>query len=381
MISRIRHLVVKELLAALRDPRARIILVFPPIMQILIFAFAITQEVNHTSIAIVNRDSGLEGASLIKSFGHEPVFRKILFMRTNEEVNEALDRRQILGALIIPSDFSKRLISGSRSAEVQILLDGRRTNAAGVLGGYMNRIILQYGQQTAIRSSGSSDSYGFAKTGLAGGINVITRHWFNPNLIPRNSFLPGLVCLLTTVVGVLVSGLSIARERETGTFDQLLVSPLSPLEILIGKASAAVFLAACSAVMVSLIVIYGFGLELQGPFFLLVGVIIVYLISIVGIGLFVSSLSTTQQQAILGCFLILPPSIMLSGFATPVENMPFWLEKITIANPVRWFLVIMKGLFLKGISLPAILNNMIPLLIIAVVTMTASVFMFKKRME
>ena len=380
ILFRVGHLIRKELLATLRDPRVRILLIVPPLLQIVLFAFAITQEVNNAALAVVNRDAGIEGAALIKSFGRPPVFRKLVRLQTEKEVSDAIDRGEVLAAIVIPSDFSRRLLNRAETAEIEITLDGRRTNAAGVLGGYLSRMIQEFGEQAQARSAGTADSPESDRTVLSHGVQVVTRRWFNPNLIPRSSFLPGLICVLSAVVAVLLSGLTIARERENGTFDQILVSPLSPLEILIGKAVTVVFLATVSACLVTLVVVFGFGLTLKGPFLLFLSTTVIFLFSVVGIGLFISSLSTTQQQAILGCFLVVPPAIMLSGFATPIENMPAWLQAGTVVNPVRWFLIIVKGLFLRGMSAHAVWLNTVPLILIALAALSAAAFMFKRRM-
>jgi ABC-2 type transport system permease protein len=183
------------------------------------------------------------------------------------------------------------------------------------------------------------------------------------------------------VAGLLLSALSIAREREMGTFEQLLVTPFSPLEILIGKAVPAMVMATFSSGMITSIVIFAFGISLKGSFLLLLLSLEAFLLSIIGIGLFISSLSMTQQQAVLGSFLMMPSMIMLSGFSTPVENMPGWLQTLTVIDPIRWFIVIIKGLFLRNMSTPVVLANMLPLLAIAACTLSAAVFMFKRRIE
>jgi ABC-2 type transport system permease protein len=272
-----------------------------------------------------------------------------------------------MAVLVIPQDFSRNLHSG-RTASVQVLLDGRKSNAAPIVGGYAARIVAAFARD---RSNAAS----------FGNINVETRHWFNVNLDPRRTTIPCLVCVLATVLGSLISGLSIAREREMGTFEQLLVSPLSPFEILLGKAIPALVLATGSAVMLIGIAVFVFAIPMTGSFFLLLGSLELFLLSIIGVGLFISSLSMTQQQAILGVILVLPPSIMLSGFATPVENMPDWLQTLTVINPVRWYIIIVKGVFIKGMDVGEVLLNCVPLVLISLTTLSAAAMMFKRRME
>ena len=372
MLNRLYHLMVKEFLAALRDPKSRLLLIAPPIMQVFIFAFAMTLEVKNTTLAVFNQDRGDEGNMLVQSFSNTPTFTTILHLHHNDEIDPTIDNQKAMAVLVIPQNFSENMLSQQRTAEVQILLDGRKTNAASVVGGYMQEIVQRYAQNRLATITGNV---------LRPGVNVEARNWFNPNLEPRNAFVPCLICVLAIVVGLLLSGLSVAREREMGTFEQLLVAPFSPLEILIGKAVPAMVLATFSASLITLIVIFVFGIGLKGSFVMLLVSLEAFLLSVIGIGLFISSLSMTQQQAILGCFLVMPPMIMLSGFATPVENMPDWLQTLTLANPIRWFIVIIRGLFLRGVSASTVFLNMLPLFAIAACTLSAATFMFKRRIE
>lgn len=363
---------VKEFLAALRDPKSRLLLIVPPIMQVFIFSFAMTLEVKNTTLAVFNQDRGTEGNMLILSFANTPTFTKILHLKHHGEITPTIDNQRAMAVLVIPQDFSENLLSQKRPADLQILLDGRKTNAAAVTGGYMQEIVQRFTQNRLAQIAGTVPQQG---------INVVARNWFNPNLEPRDAFVPCLICVLAIVVGLLLSGLSVAREREMGTFEQLLVAPFSPVEILIGKAVPAMILATFSAGLITSIVIFVFGIGLKGSFLMLLLSLEAFLLAIIGIGLFVSSLSMTQQQAILGCFLVMPPMIMLSGFATPIENMPDWLQTLTVANPLRWFITIIKGLFLRGVSASTVFLNMFPLFVIAFCTLSTAMFMFKRRME
>lgn len=367
MFVRLINLIIKEFLASLRDPKARALLIVPPILQIFIFSYAITQEVKNVPLAIYNQDFGKEGYVLTQRFRESPTFTKILMLSHRAEIDPLIDNQEVMAVVVIPQDFSRKLYSG-RPADIQILLDGRKANASPIAGSYAMKIINKFVQEH------------FSK-GISGGVNVETRNWFNVNLDPRKTTIPSLVCLLAMILGLVISGLSIAREREMGTFEQILVTPLTPLEILLGKAIPALVLATLSAVMLIGITIFIMKIPLQGSFLLLVVSLDLFLLSVIGIGLFVSSLSLTQQQAILGVVLVMPPSVMLSGFATPVENMPMWLQWMTIVNPVRWYMVIVKGVFMKGMGTVEVFLNCIPLIFISLVTLTAASIMFKRRME
>jgi len=367
MFIRLFNLIVKEFFTSLRDPKARVMLIGTPILQIFIFSYAITQEIKNVILAVYNQDVGLEGDVLVQRFQQSPTFTKIVKLSRHGEINPVIDNQTAMAVLVIPQDFSRELHAG-RKAKIQILLDGRKSNAASIVGGYAGKIINRFVQE-------------HLPPGTSVGINLETRNWFNVNLDPRKTTIPCLVCILATELGMVITGLSIAREREMGTFEQILVSPLTPTEILLGKAIPALILATCSASMMIGITIFIMGIPLQGSFFLLLASMDLFLLSVIGVGLFISSLALTQQQAILGVVLVMPPFIMLSGFATPVENMPAWLQWLTVINPVRWFLVIVKGVFMKGMGASEVFLNCIPLALISVVTLSIAGFMFRKRME
>ena len=367
MFIRLFNLIVKELLASLRDPKSRALLVGPPILQIFVFSYAITQEVKNVSLAVYNQDVGTEGLALIQRFANSPTFTEVIPLANQGEINPTIDNQRAMIVLVIPQDFSQQLYAG-RTASVQVLLDGRKSNAAPIVGGYATKIVTKFVRERQTK-------------GTPTGVDVVTRNWFNVNLDPRRTTIPCLVCVLATVLGTTIASLSIAREREMGTFEQILVSPLTPTEILLGKAIPALFLASCSAVMLIGIAVFFMGIPLVGSFWLLLASMELFLLSIIGVGLFVSSLSLTQQQAILGTILIMPTSVMLSGFATPVENMPEWMQWFTVINPVRWFMVIVKGVFMKGMQPNEVCLNCIPLALISVATMSVASIMFRKRME
>lgn len=368
MFIRVYHLIVKELLASLRDPKARAVLIVPPLLQIFILSFAITQEVKNVSLGVLNLDSGTSGYELVQRFENSHTFTKIVTLERHADIAPALDRQRVLAVIVIPQDFSRETLAG-RTPQVQVLMDGRKTNAAPIVGGYATKIIQQFFAENA-RSVPEIK-----------GVQVETLNRYNVNLDPRKTTVPSLVCILAGILGMTLSGLSIARERETGTFEQLLVSPLTPFEIMLGKTIPTVILAAGSAIMLIGITVFVLGIPLVGSFWLLLGSMLLFLLSAVGIGLFISSLSMTQQQAILGVILVLPASIMLSGFATPVENMPDWMQSVTVVNPVRWYLVIVKGVFMKGMGADEVLQNCIPLAILSVITLSAAGAMFRRRME
>lgn len=367
MFGRIRTLIIKELLALLRDKKSRFVLIVPPLVQLLVFSFAATMEVNNQTLALLNQDHARPAAVLADRFAAASTFSEILPLQRPEEITAVIDRQQALAVLWIPPDFSANLAAG-RPAPVSFIVDGRKTNAAQILQGYAQRIVNTY--RAEIVSAGGPQS-----------VNLVVRNWFNPNLDFRWYTVPSLVCILTTLIGVLVTALSVAREREMGTFDQLLVSPLHPLEILAGKALPALLVAVAEGSFMILAAVFLLRVPFNGSLLLLYGSMAVFLASVIGIGLFISSLSMTQQQAILGTFVFLVPAIILSGFATPIENMPGWLQVLTYGNPLRYFMVVVKGIFLKDVGAAVVWSQTWPMAVIAAVTLGSATWLFRKRME
>jgi ABC-2 type transport system permease protein len=369
VFERLRCLAVKELLAVLRDPKSRIILVIPPLVQMLVFTFAATQEVKNVPVAVLKQDDGLYARDLVARFEGSPNFSTVIHLRSDADVAPALDGREALMVVRLAPDFSRRA-AAAEPVEVQLLLDGRRANAAQLVAGYAGQIVARYDAELA------------AERGRpVAASTVVPRVWFNPNYDPQWSTVPGLVAILTTLMGVMVTGLSVARERELGTFDQLLVSPLSPTEILVGKSVPALLIGIAQASAMVAVGVWVFGVPFRGSVALLYAAMAVYLLAIIGVGLFVSSLAQTQQQAILYSFTFMVPAMLLSGFASPIENMPGWLQALTEANPVRHFLVIVKGLFLKDLPGGEVARHLVPLGAIAAVTLTAASRLFRRRME
>lgn len=366
-MTRLKSLIIKELLTLFRDPKSRLVLIMPPLMQLIIFAFAATLEVKNVSIAIYNQDIGRHGNEIVQRIHGSSTFRTLIFLKNEKGIKEVLDRQQVLVALSIPQDFSVAIESGS-PADIQLILDGRRSNAAQISSGYLANLINQYNQEIALKQG---------KEVLPP--VIAERNWFNENLLYLWFTVPSLVGILSMLVVLVVTSLSVARERELGTFDQILVSPLEPYEILIGKTIPAMIVGLAEGLFIWLVAIKIFKIPYNGSFWLLLMALIIFILSVVGVGLFISSLSQTQQQAILGTFVFMVPSVTLSGYAAPVENMPVWLQIADEANPLKHFLIIIKGLFLKGMPLAEVWSHTWPVLIIGAVTLPVAGLYFNIR--
>lgn len=369
MLARIVALVIKELLAILRDPRGRMVLIVPPILQLVIFSLAATLDVKNVSMAVLDQDRGKWSTELAQRFIGSPTFTDIRFLAGVAEIRPVVDAQQAIVVLHIPQGFSGDLAAG-RATTLQLILDGRRSNAAQIVQGYVSRIVDQFDRDIA------------SEAGRAGPSSVlVARNWFNPNLEHQWFTVPSLIGTITLLVGMSVTALSIARERELGTFDQLLVSPLQPAEILLGKTLPSLIIGLIHASLFLAAAVAVFRVPFTGSLLLLYASLVIYLLAIIGVGLFISSLSKTQQQAFLGTFVFAAPAILLSGFASPVENMPVWMQQFTLINPLRHFIVIVNGLFTKDMPAATVFDNAWPMALIALFTLSAATWLFRRRLQ
>ncbi|NND89555.1 MAG: ABC transporter permease [Granulosicoccus sp.] len=369
-IHRLKTLIVKELLSYLRDPRTRMILLGPPLMQLLIFSFALTLEVKNVDIAVLNNDSGTLGTELVQAVSAAQFTDEITIAYHAGTLERLIDEGKVLLAVNIPAEFSRKTLRDG-SGSVQILLDGRRANAAQLASGYLNTITREVGARSAAMSTGDATPFP--------GIQL--RHWYNPNLSYRWFIVPSLSGVLALLISLLVTALSIARERELGTFDQLLVSPISPTEIIIGKSIPALMIGAALGTIMILAGVLLFRIPFTGSVTMLAMALPVFILSGVGIGLSISAVCQTQQQAILGAFALIVPIVLTSGFATPVSNMPGWLQTVSLANPLRHYLIIAQGSFLKAMPATQVLANTWPLLLIAAGTLSFAVWLVRRRLQ
>lgn len=369
MLKRILALIRKEFLSIWKDPRSRMLIVVPPLLQLLIFSHAATMEIRNIDMAVLDKSQTLQSRDLISEFQHSKWFRNIVIAENENQVAKLIRSRKVQMAITINTDFAKKL-KQNRPTTIQVILDGRQTNTASIENGYAASIVAQYEAEHFPQRLKNTPQ-----------INLEIRNWYNPNLIFIWYTIISLITILATSIGLVLTALSIAREREMGTFDQLIVSPLSSFEILIGKTVPPLILSLILASMMGVFAMLFFQVPFRGSLVLYYISMTVYLLSILGIGLFISSICKTQQQAILGAFTFQMPAILLSGYISPIEDMPRIFQHLTLLNPVRFFLVIMKGICLKDMPAQYVFQNLIPLIIIAVLTLSAASWMFKRNLD
>jgi ABC-2 type transport system permease protein len=366
---RIRALVAKEFMAVWKDPRSRFVLVGPPVIQLMVFGYAATYDLHDVPVAFYVEDGGADARALVARFAGSPVFRMVALLQHESDIARVIDSREATLVLHIGQTFSRDLRL-SRPARVQLVVDGRNSNTALILTGYANTIVRDWNVEW-LRSHGAHMPPA----------SLVVRSWFNPNLHSRWFIVPGIVALLTLVVTLVVTALSVARERELGTWDQLLVTPLRPVQILVGKALAPLGIGLVEGSVIVLVAVLWFGVPFLGSLALLYLGMLLFLLAVIGVGLMISSLVRTQQQAILGAFLFLVPVVILSGFATPIANMSEPVQRLTYLNPMRYFLVIVRGLFLQGMSAELVARQLWPLALIAMVSLAAAGWLFRGRMD
>lgn len=363
---RLKAQAIKEALSILRDPRSRMLIIGPPLIQLFIFAFAATLEVKNINLAIYNQDKGRGSIEVMAPLETATFVNEVIYVESLQALKESIELGKVAAGLIIPADFSQS-IKRQEAASLPIIVDGRRSNTGQILVSYLQETIAKI---TFISSPVESQA-----------TLVMERHWFNPNLIYRWYIVPALTGILALFSALLITSLSIARERELGTFDQLLVSPSTTLEIIISKLLPALAIGTMLGLFMIIMGIFFFQIPFTGSMLLLVLSLIVFILSVVGLGLMISAVSQTQQQAILGAFALGIPAVLMSGFATPIENMPVFLQWLAQAIPLTHFLIIVEGSFLKSMPLNIILQNLWPLALIATVTLTLTFFFVKKRLE
>ena len=371
-LRKVLALIKKEFITIWNDPKTKGIIIGLPIMQLLIFSNAVTMEVKNIDVTVLDRSKSVESRELLSRFENSPRFRNFYYADNEKEFKKNLDIQKVQIGIYINNDFAKDI--KNNRGEVLIIADGRQTNSASIASGYASSIASGYA------SSIVSGYGGELSKNKGASINVEVRNRYNPNLEYKWFILTVIVAMLSLVTTLILTSLSISRERELGTFDQLIVSPLSSFEILIGKSIPPLVIAMILTLIMTLTVVIFFKLPFVGSLILFLVSIFISLLAITGVGLFISSVCNTQQQAIISVMIFMMPAVLLSGFISPIEDMPLFLQYLTYLNPVRFFMVLSKGIILKGMGLDAVIQNLIPLIIIATLTLTLAARTFKRKL-
>jgi ABC-2 type transport system permease protein len=367
-ILRILALIRKELLAILKDPRSRFSLLVPPMLQTLIFGYAATFDLSDVPYALLDRDRSAASRDLLARLDGSGVFRRVVNLDRGADVKTTIDEQRALLVIQIDADFERRLLAG-QPADVQVIADGRNSNTAGTALGYIGVIVEAFNADWR------------AAHGQRGPpVQVTARAWYNPNLETRWHMIPGMIGTLTLLQTLLLTAMAVAREREQGTFDQLLVTPFRPAEIMAGKALPSLLIGLVQTTTILLVAQLWFRIPFAGSFATLYAGISVFLLAAVGIGLLLSSVAATMQQAMLSSFVVMMPFVLLSGLVTPLSSMPVALQYMTLINPLRYAIDIVHRVYLEGAGFDRLTSDLWPLAVIALVTLSGASWLFRHRL-
>jgi ABC-2 type transport system permease protein len=362
----------KELLELKQDPRLFSIVIIAPILQLTVLGYAATTDVKDIPIVVVDTDRSSASRELISRFGASDNFKIVDMPGSTNEIDRYLDRGEAWMALTIPPDYGRRVQAGQQTT-LQIVADGTDSNSTGVAMSYAQTVIAGYVQDLIDEAAPGQPAGGLVRAAI--------QVWFNPRLISREFMIPGIIALLLLVITTNLSAMAIVREKEIGTLEQLNVTPIARWELIAGKMLPYSLIGILDVVLVLLVAIYWFEVPMRGSIPLLFGMCLIYLLSTLGLGLFVSTVSSTQQQAMMTTiFFFLMPMMYLSGFIFPIENMPAWIQPLTYLIPLRYFLVILRGIFLKGVGLEILWPQAVALLAWGAAVLTLATLRSSKRL-
>ena len=338
-LLRIRRMVEKELRQLFRDPRTKRVIFVSPVIQLLLFGYAVNTDVRDVALVLADYDGTQDSRELVDAFTASGYFRIVETAGRTAELGAALDRGRAVATLEIPSGYSRDLRAG-RGAVVQLLIDGTNSNTATVAQGYAAKIVQELGLSRAAESAAGAP--------LRPGVDLRTRAWFNPALESRVYNVPAVIGMVVLLMSLLLTAMAVVREREMGTLEQLLVSPLSPIELMLGKTLPTAGIAMVQLALVTAVALLWFDVPLRGSVAALVLAAVLFILAGISVGLLISTISRTQQEAFLAMFLFVLPAIILSGLLYPIDTMPALFRQLTLANPLRHFLEIVRAIFLKG---------------------------------
>jgi ABC-2 type transport system permease protein len=349
MFERIRHMLFKEVIQTFRDPKMKGVIFLMPIVQVLVFGYAVTTDVKHIATAVYDLDNSVASRELTARFVKSGYFDIVEYVNDDHRAQKLVDRGRVRTVLRVNKGFGEELRAG-RTAQLQVIVDGTDSNTAGIVLDYSAKIAGQFSQKVLLtrftRLKGSPQE--------PARVDVQTRAWFNENLESRNFYAPGVIAIIVMLITLMLTSMAVVREKEIGTMEQIMVTPITPAEFILGKTVPFALIGFADVILITVIGVFWFGVPIRGSLLLLFLATALYLMTTLGIGLLISTVSQTQQQAMMSTFFFYFPAVLLSGFMFPIANMPEVVQWITYLNPLRYFLVIIRGIFLKGIG-PAIL--------------------------
>jgi ABC-2 type transport system permease protein len=364
MFDRIREMLIKEFLQVFRDPRMRMVIFVMPVVQLMVFGYAVTTDVRHVATAVHDLDHSVASRELFSRFGRSGYFDIVEYVNEEARVRWLLDHGKVQVVLRVNQGFEEDL-RGGRAATLQVIVDGTDSNTARIVLNYSVGIAGQFSSTVLTRRW-------LGRQGLLPELmpaTLATRAWFNGNLESRNFYVPGVIATLVMLVTLLLTSMAVVREKEIGTIEQLMVTPITPVEFILGKTVPFALIAFADVLLIAAVGVFWFEVPIRGSLGLLLLCAGLYLMPTLGVGLLISTVSHTQQQAMMTTFFFYMPAMLLSGFMFPIANMPAVVQWFTYLNPLRYFLVIIRGIFLKGVGVAILWPHMVALAVLGVATL------------
>lgn len=376
MFERLKCMLVKEIIQALRDPRMRFILFVIPAVQTVVFGYAVNTDVRNVKTAIYDQDNTRQSRDLVARFQRSGYFLMTERIGSEARVRELMDRGGVKVILRMNRGFGASLEAG-RTAPLQMILDGTDSNTAGIVLNYASRIAADFNEELQARQL----ALHIGNAPATAGVQLQSRAWFNENLESSNYYVPAVIANIVLVITMLLSSMAVVREKEIGTMEQMIVTPISKSEFILGKTIPFVLIGFIDVAVITAVSVFWFDVPIRGSLLLLFGSTALFLMSALGFGLFISTVSTTQQQAMMSSFFFIFPAMLLSGFAFPIENMPPIVQYFTYLNPLRYYTVIIRGIFLKGVGAQVLWPQMAGLLILGGIILAFAVKRFRKTLS
>ncbi|MFA4903107.1 MAG: ABC transporter permease [Desulfobaccales bacterium] len=374
MFRRIRHIIIKEFIQVLRDKKLRFFLIVPPLVQLLTYGYVVNFDIKKVAVAVFDESRTMESRQLIDRFTSTDWFYVKYFVNSKNEILRRIDAGDITMALWIQWDFATRMRQG-KSGKIQVIVDATDSNAALIVNRYAGTVIATYNQEQLEQRFNSRGHDWVGRFSLP--LEVEPRAWFNENLISRFSMVPGVIAMVVLLISLMLTALSVVREKEIGTLEQILVTPIRPIELMLGKTIPFVIISMLEVVMVTIVGVLWFEVPFRGSIIVLLLGTLAFLFNSVGVGLLISTISSTQQQAMMAGNLYLTPAILLSGLVFPIANMPVFFQLLTKLNPLMYFIVVTQGVFLKGAGLALLWPEMLSMTVLGLGMLALAVARFK----
>ncbi|MFH0812286.1 MAG: ABC transporter permease [Pseudomonadota bacterium] len=373
MFERIKRMLIKEFIQVFRDPRMRSVIFVAPVIQLVMFGYAVTTDVKNIVTAVYDLDNSVASRELVSRFAGSGYFNIVKYINDEDDIVTMIDRSEVQVVLHMKKGFGDDLDAGRR-AQLQVIVDGTDSNTAGIVLQYSTRIVRELSEKILLnqfsRLKGASQQ--------PGRVVMQSRTWFNENLESRNYYVPGVIVLIVTLISLMLTSMAVVREKEIGTMEQIMVTPITPTEFILGKTLPFALISLLDVILVTVVGVFWFDVPIRGSLLLLFFTIALYLMTTLGVGLLISTVSQTQQQAMMTTFFFFMPAILLSGLMFPIANMPVLVQWLTYLNPMRYFLVIVRGIFLKGVGPDILWPQMMALTVMGFITLWLASRRFNK---